>query len=98
MNPLLSSFVKQIESAVDDLAATLSETRDERDRITEQKEELLQQYWSRGQEIALMKGNNEEYEALMAECDKLRDERHELRERLGRVLTLSKALGSEFRQ
>lgn len=98
MNALLSSFVKQIESAVDDLAETLSEVRAERDRVTEQKEDLLQQYWSRGREITVMQANAEEFDSLQARCEKLRAERQELRDRLGKVLSLSKALASEFRQ
>ena len=97
MNPLVRSYLKQIEQASEDLHAALVRNREQIERNEAAHERLMKQFWDRGKEIAVLKEGLGDYETFQEENERLKAVQEELSERLHRVLGYTKALTSEFR-
>jgi lipopolysaccharide biosynthesis regulator YciM len=96
MNPLIEQQLKQIRALVEDLGGLLRETQQQLEEKQKAYLKLTQEYWSRGSKIAVLDRNEEEYQVLLEENDRFKKQKKELRERLERVLSCTKALQAEF--
>jgi hypothetical protein len=98
MNPMVRSYLEQIQGTLADLEEAASDQKRLLDKEREKRDKLLQRYWSRQKEITVLGQGREDYEALSEENRKLREVHSIFREHLGRLLECTKALGTELRQ
>lgn len=98
MNPLVRTYLQQIEQSIAGLGEVLTERRAEIARQKEARDRLQQQVWSKSKEITVLEGAAADYGALR-EANARYQERHaQLEEHLGKILAYTRALAEEVRQ
>lgn len=98
MNPLVRTYLQQIEQSIAGLGEVLTERRAEIARQKDARERLQQQVWSKSKEITVLESAAADYGALR-EANARYQERHaQLEEHLRKILAYTRALAEEIRQ
>jgi len=97
VNPLIEQQLKQIGTLIEDLRKRIGDSQQKLKDKQAAYLELTQEYWSRGSKIAVLDRNEEDYNALSEENERLQSQHAQFREQLERILAYTKALLGEFR-
>ena len=92
MNRILQGTLLRMERAIERIEGAASASRDEIEKLKEDKQRLTQQYWARGKKVAVMAETQEGYEALRADNANLKDKLRQARDHAARLRALSRAL------
>lgn len=98
MNPILKRHVDQVHALLDDLGSVLDARRSELNHQREQREELLQRFWSQSRELAVLREGARQTEDLRTRNQALLARHEQVRESLERLLEQTKALAGELLQ
>lgn len=98
MNPLVKTYLQQIEQSIAGLGEVLAERRDEIARQQEARDRLQQQVWSKSKEIAVLQEAASDYENLRQANAQYRGKHAALEEHLKKILAYTRALAEEVRQ
>lgn len=98
MNPLVKTYLQQIEQSIAGLGEVLAERRSEIARQQEARDRLQQQVWSKSKEMAVLQEAAADYETLRQANERYRDRHAQLEEHLKKVLAYTRALAEEVRQ
>lgn len=98
MNPLVKTYLQQIEQSISGLGGVLAEHRSEIARQQEARDRLQQQVWSKSKEMAVLQEAAADYEALRQANERYRARHAQLEEHLKKVLAYTRALAEEVRQ
>ncbi len=98
MNPLVKTYLQQIEQSIAGLGEVLAEGRGEIARQQEARDKLQQQVWSKSKEMAVLHEAVADYEALRQANERYRARHTQLEEHLKKVLAFTRALAEEVRQ
>ncbi len=97
MNPILQSYLRQIDAVVEDLSETLSKQAREVKKQRKAREKLLKEYWSQERRITNFKEERARFDQLVADNERLREREAMLREKLRTVLKKAKGLAEGMR-
>jgi len=97
MDPMVQSKITQIDQQLAGLRETLEKGRAELAKQHQEKEEMLQEQWRGRKKLTALERVSKEYDALLDENQRYAAERKHLRERLGKLLTLTKSLRNGYR-
>jgi predicted nuclease with TOPRIM domain len=98
VNPLVRTYLQQIEQAIARLGEVLADSRAETVRQQEARDRLQQQVWSKSKEITVLQEAAADYDALREANERYRLRHAQLEEHLKKVLAYTRALAEEVRQ
>lgn len=98
MNPLVKTYLQQIEQSIAGLGEILADGRAEIARQQEARDRLQQQVWSKSKEMVVLQEAVSDYDVLRQTNDRYRNRHAQLEEHLRKVLTYTRALAEEVRQ
>lgn len=98
MNPLVKTYLQQIEQSIAGLGEVLADSRAEIVRQQEARDRLQQQVWSKSKEISVLQEAASDYGALRQANERYRTRHAQLEEHLRKVLAYTRALAEEVRQ
>ena len=98
MNPLVKTYLQQIDQSIARLGEVLADSRAEIARQQEDRDKLQQQVWSRSKEMAVLQEAVSDYDALRQANERYRARHAQLEEHLKKVLAYTRALAEEVRQ
>lgn len=97
MNKLVLAQFARIEKAMARLEEGVRLAQEAAQHQEEEREKLLQQFWSRGKELKTVQRSLNDYEAVCEENDRLKECHRALGEHLRRVRDYTKALTESMR-
>lgn len=98
MNPLIKSYLDQIDAEVADLAEHTGHLKEELAEIGAARDELRKEVWSKDKELSVQKSAAQGFAELRERNAALEARETELRAHLAKVLGYTKALTEELRQ
>jgi hypothetical protein len=98
LNPLVKTYLRQIEEATAALADTLAERREAAAIQQEARDNLQKEVWSRQKDIAVLQESASDYADLKEDNERRRAREAEVAERLRKVLAYTRALTEEVRR
>jgi hypothetical protein len=98
VNPLVKTYLQQIEQSIAGLGEVLADGRAEIARQQDARDKLQQQVWSKSKEIAVLQAAASDYDTLRKANECYRDCHAQLEEHLKKVLAYTRALAEEVRQ
>jgi len=96
MNQMVTTQLRRIEGAVEELQTVLQDLREDAHKQTLEREKLLQEQWGHRKQIAALSRAADDYDELAAECESLRETHRQIRAILQKVLSHTKALATEY--
>lgn len=98
MNPMLKKLLAQVDSSIDLVEEVMHHQDGQMHHLEAQHDKLRKQHWSQTKELNLLQEQAAHITAVQEENERFQDIQRELRERLERILTHTKALGEGLRQ
>lgn len=98
MNPLVKTYLQQIEQSIAGLGEVLADGRAEIARQQDARDKLQQQVWSKSKEMAVLQEAASDYDTLLKANERYRERHAQLEEHLKKVLAYTRALAEEVRQ
>jgi len=97
MDPMVQSKIEQIDQQLAGLRETLEKNRAELALQHQEKEEMLQEQWRGRKKLTALERVSKEYDALQDDNRKYAAERKQLRDRIAKLLTLTKSLRNAYK-
>jgi hypothetical protein len=98
VNPLVKTYLQQIEQSIAGLGEVLADSRAEVARQQDARDKLQQQVWSKSKDMAVLQEAASDYDALRQANERYRARDAQLEEHLKKVLAFTRALAEEVRQ
>lgn len=98
MNPLVKSYLQQIDRAIEDLHHAFKDNRTELQAHRDARDKSLKETWSLKKEASVLRDALQGHEDVQADNQRLREAYSAMEDHLRRILKLTDALANEFRQ
>lgn len=98
MTPMLKAQISQINAALNTLRSAVTDSNQRTATACQERDKFLKEHWTLRREIATLQRLAEDHDNLIAENQRFREHRSQLRASLERVLNRIKTLSNEFRQ
>jgi len=98
VNPLVKSYLQQIDHAIDDLHHAFDDIRTQLNAHREARDKSLKESWNLKKEASVLRDALQGHEELQTDNQRLHEAYSDIEDRLRRLLKFTDALANEFRQ